>query len=84
MIYTITTNPSIDYIMRFDKFEDGATIRAFQDEKYPGGKGIMASKLLKNLGEDPVNLGFVGGFIGEYIANAVRDLGIREDLSKDS
>lgn len=78
MIYTITTNPAIDYILRFDKFEDGATIRASEDEKYPGGKGIMASKILHNLGEKPVNLGFVGGFIGEYIANSIRDLGLDE------
>lgn len=78
MIYTITTNPAIDYILRFDKFEDGATIRANEDEKYPGGKGIMASKILHNLGEKPVNLGFVGGFIGEYIANSIRDLGLDE------
>lgn len=78
MIYTITTNPAIDYILRFDKFEDGATIRADEDEKYPGGKGIMASKILHNLGENPVNLGFVGGFIGEYIANSIRDLGLDE------
>lgn len=78
MIYTITTNPAIDYILRFDKFEDGATIRASEDEKYPGGKGIMASKILHNIGEKPVNLGFVGGFIGEYIANSIRDLGLDE------
>lgn len=78
MIYTMTTNPAIDYILRFDKFEDGATIRASEDEKYPGGKGIMASKILHNLGEKPVNLGFVGGFIGEYIANSIRDLGLDE------
>lgn len=78
MIYTITTNPAIDYILRFDKFEDGATIRASEDEKYPGGKGIMASKILHNLGEKPVNLGFVGGFIGEYIANSIRDLDLDE------
>ena len=80
MIYTITTNPAIDYILRFDKFEDGATIRARDDEKYPGGKGIMASKILKNLGEKSVNLGFVGGFIGEYIANSIKDLGLLENF----
>lgn len=78
MIYTITTNPAIDYILRFDKFEDGATIRASEDEKYPGGKGIMASKILKNLGENSTNLGFAGGFIGEYIAGAIKDLGLCE------
>lgn len=80
MIYTITTNPAIDYILRFDKFEDGATIRANDDEKYPGGKGIMASKILKNLGQNSVNLGFVGGFIGEYIANSIKDLGLDENF----
>lgn len=78
MIYTITTNPAIDYILRFDKFEDGGTIRATDDEKYPGGKGIMASKILKNLGEKSVNLGFVGGFIGEYIANSIKEIGLDE------
>lgn len=80
MIYTITTNPAIDYILRFDKFEDGATIRANDDEKYPGGKGIMASKILINLGQKSVNLGFVGGFIGEYIANSIKDLGLSENF----
>lgn len=80
MIYTITTNPAIDYILRFDKFEDGGTIRATDDEKYPGGKGIMASKILKNLGQKSVNLGFVGGFIGEYIANSIKDLGLDENF----
>lgn len=78
MIYTITTNPAIDYILRFDIFEDGGTIRATDDEKYPGGKGIMASKILKNLGEKSVNLGFVGGFIGEYIANSIKEFGLDE------
>ena len=80
MIYTITTNPAIDYILRFDKFEDGATIRANDDEKYPGGKGIMASKILQNLGEKSINLGFVGGFIGEYIADSIKDLGLDENF----
>lgn len=80
MIYTITTNPAIDYILRFDKFEDGATIRAKEDEKYSGGKGIMASKILHNLGEKSVNLGFVGGFIGEYIANSIKELGLFENF----
>ncbi|WP_296113272.1 1-phosphofructokinase [uncultured Anaerococcus sp.] len=80
MIYTITTNPAIDYILRFDKFTDGSTIRAREDEKYPGGKGIMASKILNNLGEKSVNLGFVGGFIGEYIADSVRELGLDENF----
>ena len=80
MIYIITTNPAIDYILRFDKFTDGSTIRAREDEKYPGGKGIMASKILNNLGEKSVNLGFIGGFIGEYIADSIRELGLDENF----
>ena len=50
MIYTLTLNPSIDYVLRIEQFDDGQTIRSKSEEKYPGGKGIMVSKLLKNLG----------------------------------
>lgn len=82
MIYTLTLNPSIDYIMRLDDFKEGVTNRSFEDKKFPGGKGIMVSKLLKNLGENPINLGFLGGFTGEFIKNSLEDLGIREDFTK--
>lgn len=82
MIYTLTTNPSIDYIMRFDSFVDGATIRAISTEKYAGGKGIMVSKILRNLGNDPINIGFVGGFTGQFIKDKLRELGIREEFTK--
>lgn len=50
MIYTLTLNPSIDYIMKLNEFKDGATNRSYEDKKFPGGKGIMVAKLLKNLG----------------------------------
>ena len=69
MIYTLTTNPSIDYVMRIEDFTHGATIRSKSSEMYPGGKGIMVSKLLKNLGDEPVNIGFLGGFTGDFIKN---------------
>lgn len=82
MIYTLTLNPSIDYIMKLDQFMDGATNRSYEEKKYPGGKGIMVSKLLKNLGEDPINLGFVGGFTGDYIAKSLENLGVKEDFTK--
>lgn len=82
MIYTLTLNPSIDYIMKLDEFIDGATNRSYEDKKYPGGKGIMVSKLLKNLGEDPINLGFVGGFTGDYIVKSLENLGVKEDFTK--
>ncbi|WP_049690872.1 1-phosphofructokinase [Anaerococcus jeddahensis] len=84
MIYTLTLNPSIDYVLRIYKFDDGQTIRSKSEEKYPGGKGIMVSKLLKNLGENSVNIGFLGGFTGEFIKNKLENLGIDEEFTKIS
>lgn len=82
MIYTLTTNPSIDYIMRIDEFTHGATLRSKASEMYPGGKGIMVSKLLKNLGDNPVNIGFLGGFTGDFIKNELEKLGIKESFTE--
>lgn len=82
MIYTLTLNPSIDYVIKIDKFEDGQTLRSNTEEKYPGGKGIMVSKLLKNLGEKSVNIGFLGGFTGDFIRKKLNDLEIVEDFTR--
>ena len=82
MIYTLTTNPSIDYIMRLDEFCDGKTLRSTAEEKYAGGKGIMVAKILKNLGDDPINLGFLGGFTGEFIKEELARLEIKENFTK--
>lgn len=82
MIYTLTTNPSIDYIMRLDEFCDGKTLRSTAEEKYAGGKGIMVAKILKNLGDDPINLGFLGGFTGEFIKKELARLEIKENFTK--
>ena len=84
MIYTLTLNPSIDYVLRIEQFDDGQTIRSKSEEKYPGGKGIMVSKLLKNLGAKSINIGFLGGFTGEFIKNKLEDLGIDEEFTKIS
>ncbi|BFL72323.1 1-phosphofructokinase [Anaerococcus nagyae] len=81
MIYTLTLNPSIDYIMRLYEYKDGFTNRSYEEMKFPGGKGIMVSKLLKKLGEDSINLGFIGGFTGEYIKSSLKDLGIKENFT---
>lgn len=81
MIYTLTLNPSIDYVLKIDKFSDGETLRSNTEEKYPGGKGIMVSKLLKNLGEKSVNIGFLGGFTGDFIRKKLNDLEIEEDFT---
>lgn len=84
MIYTLTLNPSIDYIMHINEFEDGKTIRSLEEAKYPGGKGIMVSKLLKNLDEESINLGFIGGFTGDFIANSLKEMDIKEDFVRVS
>ncbi|WP_297281228.1 1-phosphofructokinase [uncultured Anaerococcus sp.] len=82
MIYTLTLNPSIDYIMKLDDFKNEFTNRSYEDMKFPGGKGIMVSKLLKNLGEDSINLGFIGGFTGKYIIDSLDKLGIKEEFTQ--
>ena len=82
MIYTITLNPSIDYVLEIDKFFDGKTNRSTKEEKYSGGKGIMVSKLLKNLGIRSINIGFLGGFTGEFIKNKLDESEIEEEFTK--
>ena len=67
MIYTVTLNPSIDYIMHVDSFSEGALNRSTKEYSNVGGKGIMVSKLLKHIGVENTALGFVGGFTGDYI-----------------
>ncbi|WP_236785571.1 1-phosphofructokinase [Anaerococcus ihuae] len=82
MIYTITLNPSIDYILEIDEFLDGETNRSKSEEKIPGGKGIMVSIVLKNLGVESINLGFLGGFTGEFIKDKLDELEIENDFTK--
>lgn len=76
MIYTVTLNPSIDFIVRVDDLVIGETNRAFYDMKIPGGKGIMVSKLLYSLGLKSTNIGFIGGKTGEFIEESLRKIGI--------
>lgn len=81
MIYTVTLNPSIDYIMRLDDFRNGETNRAKVTELYAGGKGIMVSKLLHNLDVETQNIGFLGGFTGDYIEKLLNEMGILHDFT---
>ncbi|WP_223700886.1 1-phosphofructokinase [Sutcliffiella deserti] len=67
MIYTITLNPSIDYVMQVASFKEGAVNRAENTMYYPGGKGINVSRVLKRLGADNTALGFTAGFTGDFI-----------------
>ena len=64
MIYTVTFNPSLDYILRLDSLEKGEINRVTYEHILPGGKGLNVSMVLKNLGHASRALGFVAGFTG--------------------
>lgn len=80
MIYTVTFNPSLDYILSVENFMQGATNRASSERMLPGGKGVNVSIVLKNLGFDSTVLGFTAGFVGEEIGRRLQEQGIRTDF----
>lgn len=80
MIYTLTLNPSLDYIIELDQVRLGDLNRTKNESKFPGGKGINVSQVLKRLGVDSKALGFVGGFTGDYIENYLHSLAILTDF----
>ncbi|MPQ42734.1 1-phosphofructokinase [Clostridium tarantellae] len=82
MIYTLTLNPSIDYIVHVDDLQLGKVNRTTDDTKFPGGKGINVSRILSNLGVNNIALGFLGGFTGEFIENTLNKLNIKTDFIK--
>lgn len=67
MIYTLTLNPSLDYIVELDQVRIGELNRTKKETKFPGGKGINVSQVLKRVGVNSKALGFIGGFTGDYI-----------------
>lgn len=76
MIYTLTLNPSIDYIVGLDKVELGALNRTQKEAKIPGGKGINVSLLLRSMDVDSIATGFVGGFTGQYVKDSLEAKGV--------
>ncbi len=80
MIYTVTLNPSVDYYMLTDFVAKGQTNRSRTEEICFGGKGINVSIVLKRLGFDNVVLGFIGGFTGDALEQAIRDVGVQTDF----
>ena len=73
MIYTVTFNPSLDYIVSVDHFHLGEVNRTSEELMFPGGKGINVSMVLKNLGISSKALGFMAGFTGEEIARLLEE-----------
>ncbi len=80
MIYTITFNPAIDYVMQVGNIAYGTTNRSICEEIHFGGKGINVSRVLTELGADNIALGFTAGFTGEALEKAVIDYGIKADF----
>ena len=77
MIYTVTLNPSIDFIVRIDKVEIGEVNRMESDDKFAGGKGINVSRILQRLGVDNTATGFIGGFTGRFVTDGLDAEGIK-------
>ncbi len=80
MIYTVTFNPAIDYIMHTDAIKTGETNRSSYEEIYFGGKGINVSLVLKELGIESKALGFIAGFTGLAIESYLKEVGITTDF----
>ena len=80
MIYTVTFNPSIDYIVRMEsEINIGKTNRSVSEDFFVGGKGNNVSMVLKELGEDSVSMGFAAGFTGRAIIEGLHKKGIQTD-----
>ena len=82
MIYTLTFNPALDYIITVDNLNLGLVNRTSSEEIYAGGKGINVSIVLNNLGVKNKALGFIAGFTGDEIENRVKEFGCDTDFIK--
>ena len=80
MIYTVTFNPSLDYVIGAEKLEPGKINRTTRENIYPGGKGNNVSVVLSNLGHKSKALGFVSGFTGEALEKMLADFGCYTDF----
>lgn len=80
MVYTVTFNPALDYVVRMDGFQTGDINRTQSEEVQFGGKGINVSTVLRNLGIETVALGFLAGFTGQALERGLRESGILTDF----
>ena len=77
MIYTVTFNPSLDYIVSVENFKLGLTNRTSSELLLPGGKGINVSTVLMNLGIESTALGFIAGFTGDEVVRRLEQMGVK-------
>lgn len=82
MIYTVTFNPSIDYIVSVEDLKLGYVNRTSAELMFPGGKGINVSMVLSNLGIENTAFGFLAGFTGESVQNMLEANGVNADFIK--
>ena len=80
MVYTVTFNPAIDYVVHTGEMKLGSTNRSDREEMYFGGKGINVSVVLRELDIQSKALGFTAGFTGEAIENGLAEMGINTDF----
>ena len=80
MIYTVTLNPSIDYVVNLDQLIEGRVNRVSTEHFYAGGKGINVSQILNEHGINNCALGFISGFTGDFIQDRLRRKGIKTDF----
>ena len=80
MIYTVTLNPSLDYVMDVENFCVGSVNRSGKETVMPGGKGINVSLMLEELGYQTQALGFLAGFTGDEIRRLLSERGLPSDF----
>lgn len=80
MIYTVTFNPALDYILELDKLEIGKIQKSKTELILPGGKGINVSTVLTNLEVDNIALGYKAGFVGAELERLLRNMNVKTDF----
>ena len=80
MIYTVTFNPAIDYVIYLSELKVGKTNRSQREDVFLGGKGINVSTVLTNLGVENTALGFVAGDTGELVEQGLKERGMNTDF----
>lgn len=80
MIYTVTLNPSVDFIVEVEDFQLDGLNRIRKEAKYPGGKGINVSRVLNRIGVETTAVGFSGGFPGSFIEDALKKENVMQNF----
>ena len=82
MIYTVTFNPAIDYVVELVSFNIGEVNRTTREYMNLGGKGVNVSRVLTNLEIPNTSLGFIAGFTGEALRTGLAEMGVKTDFIK--